>query len=103
MSKNYSGSDLPSESKTQLKKWINQIKKILTEKNCTNLDFHYGFHYFSGFFTAPSGQIYYISSFDIRGGGEKMYYRTAKSYKDFTGGANRSLESIEKLKTVNFI
>lgn len=103
MSKNYSGSDLPSESKTQLKKWINQFKKVLTEKGCTNLDFHYGFHFLSGFFTAPSGQIYYIGSNDTRDGVLRSYYRTAKSYKDYTGGCNHSLESIEKLKTVNFI
>ena len=87
--KNYSGSDLSSEFKSFARKEFNRFKKLLTSKGCTNFDFSYGFYYFSGFFTAPSGQIYYLSCSDVRHFGYKqLLIRTAKTYNDFTGGVN---------------
>lgn len=102
MAKNYSGSDLSRESKAQLSKWIREIKKVLTEKGCTNLDFHYGFHYLSGFFTSANEKIYYIASRDTRMGELRLYYRTAKDYKDYRGGFNNNLNDISDLKDCNF-
>ena len=50
---------------------------------------NYGFYYFSGFLTAPSGQIYYFSCSDTRGGYNRLLIRTAKHYEDWTGGSNQ--------------
>ena len=102
MSKNYSGSDLSREGKSQLSKWIREIKKVLIERGCTNLDFHYGFYCLSGFFTSSNGKIYYIASRDTRLGKLELYYRTAKDYRDYKGGFNNKLNYISDLKDCNF-
>lgn len=102
MSKNYSGSDLSKNDKSTLNSYIRKIKKILTEKGCSNFDFHYGFHYVSGFFTAKNGTMYYICSNDTRFGSFSWYYRTVKHYKDYSGGSNNHIDCIDKLKEKNF-
>lgn len=102
MAKNYSGSDLSPQDKKRLRGYISEIRKILNEKSCTNIDFSYGFHYLSGFFTAKDGQMYYIMSRDTRFGCCDIIYRTVKSYRDFTGGMNHNLNSIQELKNINF-
>ena len=57
---------------------------------CTNVVMDYGFYYFTGFFTSASGQIYYLSVSDVRYFPYvRIMYRTAKDYKDFTGGSNQ--------------
>lgn len=101
MAKNYSGGDLSQSDKRKLSGFIREIKKILVERECTNIELCYGFHFISGFFTSKNGQIYYIGSSDTRSD-FRIYYRTAKSYKDFTGGQNISLNNILDLKTVRF-
>ena len=100
--KDYSGSDLSSEFKSFYKKEINKIKKILIEKGCTNIETSCQFNYFFGFFTSKSGQIYYFSCSDVRHFGYKqILYRTATSYKDFTGGTNEYVKPTE-LNKINF-
>lgn len=65
----------------------------------TNIEFHRGHFYVSGFFTVD-GQAYYFSLSDVRGMDysiknhpdscmSKLLYRTARDYKDYTGGKNR--------------
>ena len=57
----------------------------------TNIVFNRGHFYVSGFFTVD-GQAYYFSLPDVRGSEYRMpqlMYRTAKDYKDYTGGQNR--------------
>lgn len=72
-----------------------ELTKALTERGCTKIEIGKGHFYCSGFFTSPSGQIYYISIPDVRGFSERdfcngsMMYRTAKHYKDYTGGSNQ--------------
>ena len=100
--KNYSGSDLSQEFKRFARKEFKRITNVLTEKGCTNIQLNYGFYYFSGFFTAQSGQIYYISSYDVRHFGYKeLMYRTAKSYTDYSGGSNNFVQ-VNKLDSVKF-
>lgn len=49
-----------------------------------------GNYYLYGFFTSKTGQIYYLSCSDVRHFGyERLLYRTAKHYKDWTGGSNQ--------------
>ena len=86
----YRGSDLSSEFKSFFRKEKNRLKKILEARGCTKIELDYGFYYFSGFFTASSGQIYYLSCSDVRHFGyDKLLIRTAKSYKDYSGGSNQ--------------
>jgi len=67
--------------------------------SATNIVFSIGHFYISGFFTVD-GQVYYFSIPDVRGINHclannpdscmcQLLYRTAKDYKDYTGGVNR--------------
>ena len=86
----YKGSDLSPQFKTFFRKQKSKITKILTAKGCTNIVLDYGFYYFSGFFTDAKGQFWYLSCSDVRYFAyDKLLYRTAKNYKDYTGGVNR--------------
>ena len=88
--KNYGGSDLGQGFKDFFNREKNRISRILWERGCKKVQMNYGFNYFSGFFTAPSGQIYYFSCSDVRHWGyDQLLIRTATSYKDFTGGSNQ--------------
>lgn len=98
----YKGSDLPNSFRIFFRREKSKITKILKEKGCTEIKLDYGFYYFSGFYTAPDGQIWYLFTSDTRSGYTRLFYRTAKSYKDFTGGENReiSVKNLEKLPPV---
>lgn len=86
----YRGSDLSSDFKSFFRREKKRLTKILTEKGCTKIELDYGFYYFSGFFTAPSGQVYYLSCSDVRDFSySRLLIRTAKNYKDYTGGINQ--------------
>ncbi len=75
-----------------------ELTKILTDKGCTKIEIGKGHFYVSGFFTAPSGQVYYISLPDVRSfrEGDSLYgslmYRTAQHYKDYIGGTNQRID-----------
>ncbi len=99
----YSKNGMSPDYCTFFKKEAKKIAKILEDKGCTDVQISSGFYYFSGFYTAPDGQIWYILSSDKRHFGyDKLTYRTAKSYKDFSGGANReiSTKELEKLPPI---
>lgn len=67
-----------------------EFTKALSLVGCTNVDIGKANHFdVSGFFTAPNGQIWYFSISDLRWSKEKMLIRTAKHYKDWTGGSNQ--------------
>lgn len=102
MRKNYSGSDLSQDFKNFFRKEKNRLTKIFKEKGCTNIQLNYGFYYFSGFFTSPSGQVYYISCSDVRHFTyNRLLIRTAQSYTDYTGGSNQYV-GIKKEELLNF-
>lgn len=105
----YKGSDLSQDFKSFYRKEKNRITKILTNLGCTNIQLDYGFYYFYGFFTSKSGQIYYLSCSDTRYMGETdgyskndLLYRTAKHYKDWTGGCNQyiSPSDLENIRLI---
>jgi len=88
--KNYSGSDLGQDFKDFFRKEKARLSAIFKEKGCTDFQMNYGFYYFYGFFTSPSGQAYYFSCSDIRHFDyNQLLIRTAKNYTDWTGGPNQ--------------
>lgn len=99
--KHYTGSDLGQDFRSFFTKERNKIKKVLTSLGCTDIQMSRQFYYYYGFFTTSSGQIYYFSCSDVRHFGyEQILYRTAESYKDFTGGGNQyiKVEDIENIR-----
>jgi len=83
-----------SELTPEWKSFFTLVKKHLTKTLAgvaENVELSRGHFYFSGFLTRKSdGQIFYISCEDVRyyQGFNKLLVRTAKSYKDYTGGTN---------------
>lgn len=77
------------------KKSVRSMTAFLKRHNCTPIKGHYGqhYHYHSGFFTSPQGQVWYWSTCDDRltygRGRMDILIRTAKDVKDFTGGNNQ--------------
>ncbi len=73
------------------KEFTNELKSI----GATNIVFSRGHFYVSGFFTV-NNQSFYFSISDVRFfTDEKLLYRTAKDYNDYSGGHNRYVK-IEK-------
>jgi hypothetical protein len=98
----YTGSDLGQDFKDFFKREKKRLTAIFKEKGCTNIKMDYGFYFFSGFFTAPSGQVFYFSASDVRHFGyDRLLIRTAKDYKDYTGGSNDYV-STKKSDIINF-
>jgi len=88
--KHYTGQDLGQDFRKFFTKEKKRITDTLTKLGCTNVQMSRQFYYFYGFFTAPSGQIYYFSCSDVRNSKyDSLLYRTAKSYSDYRGGANQ--------------
>lgn len=66
-----------------------EFSKALSLIGCTQVEVSKPNHFdVSGFFTAPSGQPYYFSLSDLRWSKDNLLVRTAKHYKDYTGGHN---------------
>ena len=98
----YKGSDLGADFKAFFRKEKKRLSAILTEMGCTKIEMDYGFYYFSGFFTSPSGQVYYLSCSDVRHFGyDKLLIRTARNYKDSSGGSNEYV-GVDKESIKNF-
>ena len=78
-----------------------ELTKLLKSKGCTEIVIDRGHFYAAGFFTTPNKGIYYFSISDVRWfKEERIMYRTAKHYKDFTGGLNQyvALDEIDELE-----
>ena len=100
-----SSSQKTEQYKTYHRTFKREFKKALTSMGCKDLDIGKPNHFdVSGFFTAPGGQIWYFSISDLRWSKDKMLIRTAKHYKDWTGGCNQfvSLDSeLDLLKGIS--
>jgi hypothetical protein len=68
-----------------------EIKELLKSVGAGNVEIHKGYAELTGFFTMPSGKMWYFSTTDLRGG-RYLLIRTAKSYKDYTGGINQQIK-----------
>ena len=83
------------------------VRKALKQAEFTDIKFLNGHYYFSGFATKNNKVIYYSIS-DVRhfppiGGSADLLIRTAKDYKDYTGGSNNwsSLQTKEIQELAN--
>lgn len=76
---------------------VQYFKKIL-KPLAIDIKMSKGHFYLSGFFTSRSGQVYYFSIPDVRWSDHKLLLRTAKDYKDYTGGGNMFIPINEKLQ-----
>lgn len=91
-----SSSGLTPEFQQFFRTFKSEFTKELQTIGASNIVFSRGHFYVSGFFTDVSGQAWYFSLSDVRGmikmpfvEGFALLYRTAKNYKDYTGGRNR--------------
>ena len=77
------------------------VKKALNQSGYESIKISNGFYYFSGFAT-KDGNIIYFSISDVRhSNDDKLLIRTAKDYRDFTGGYNAYCEmDIESIQTL---
>ena len=81
------------------------VKKALRDANFEDIKVSNGYYYFSGFAKKNNQTIYYSIS-DVRHFPEdNVLIRTAKDYKDYTGGGNNfcSLEINEIQKLANYL
>ena len=70
------------------RKFKNAFKKFLTARGITDIEIGKPNHFdMSGFFTVK-GQAWYFSISDLRWFKDAMLVRTAKDYKDYSGGMN---------------
>lgn len=86
-----SSSGLTPEFAQFYRTFKSEFTKELKSQGATDIVFSRGHFYVSGFCTI-NGQVWYFSLSDVRGAEFRMpqlMYRTAKHYKDFTGGQNR--------------
>jgi hypothetical protein len=89
-----SSTGLTPEFNEFYKTFKREFTKELKSQGATDIKFSRGHFFISGFCTID-GQIYYFSLPDVRSSNfriPKLLYRTAESYKDFTGGMNRYAE-----------
>jgi len=70
-------------------KFKSEFSKELKSIGATNIVFSKGHFCISGFFTSKDNRICYFSLGDVRGSQENLMYRSAQSYKDYSGGSNQ--------------
>lgn len=82
-----------------------EFTKILQVRGCTKIEIGKGHFYVSGFFTAPTEQIWYFSCQDFRDPPKSIMYRTAQHYKDYTGGSNQwaALDNLENELRITYV
>ena len=86
------------------------VKKALKNAGFENIKISNGFYYFSGFAT-KNEQVIYFSIPDVRHkrafgpSDNDVLIRTAKDYKDFTGGGNgfSKLENDSIMERANYL
>ena len=86
-----SSSGKTSEFNTFVRDFKHEFGTYIKSLGCTDIKYNVGHFEISVFFTSPSGQIYYLNTMDVRNCWGWMFVRTAKNYKDYTGGSNRQI------------
>ena len=77
------------------------VKKALSQAGYESIKISNGYYYFSGF-AFKGGNIIYFSIPDVSYNSDvKLMIRTAKDYRDFTGGSNNFCQmDIESIQTL---
>jgi len=79
-----------------------EFTKFLTAKGATNIAIGKPNHFdMSGFFTLDN-TIWYFSIGDLRGFKDSMLIRTAKHYKDYSGGMNQYVPLIDEVTFIEY-
>lgn len=90
----HAGFESSSGTTPEFKAFVSTFKREFTKElktvGATDIVIKPGHFYVSGFYTVK-GQVWYVSVSDVRGGPRalSLLYRTAKDYKDFSGGSNQ--------------
>lgn len=87
-----SNSDTSPEFLTFVQTFINEFTEALKERGCTNFKISKEHLNITGFFTSSTGQVYYFFyaiNTDKHWFDGTIIYRTARHYKDYTGGPNQ--------------
>lgn len=96
----FGGTTSPDFSHEFSKEFRSMMKEQIEKVGGTNYKQNVGHYYISGFFTVGE-QPYYFSISDVRYAypHEKyqMLIRTAKDYKDYTGGSNHFIEIADNI------
>ena len=66
--------------------------KAVVKDRIKDIKFNKGHFYLSGFLTTLKGSIFYFSIDDVRWSKGNFLIRTAKHYKDFSGGSNNMMD-----------
>ena len=101
--KNYNGSDLRPEFRQLYARDKKLITGQLVEMGCTEIIMSRQFHYYYGYFTAPSGTRFYFNISDVRfwrSLENRIMYRAVHDYYDGVGGANLYVDK-RMLATMN--
>lgn len=96
---------------TCFNKGIRSAVAFLKRNGCTPVKGHYsqGYHYCSGFFYAPNGNLWYFMTADDRmakKSGEPManrdmpLFRTARDLNDYTGGPNGYVKNAVQFRSL---
>ena len=82
-----------------------EFTAILKNKGCTDIEIGKGHFYTSGFFRAPTGQLWYYCAQSFTEPLRTLMYRTAKHNKEWTGGSNQraNLSNLEENLRINFV
>ena len=78
----------PNEWKEFCRAFRSDLMKFFKAVGATEAKFHNMYFEISVFVKAKNGQIWYIHLSDVRYCDAEMYFRTATSYTDYTGGSN---------------
>ena len=101
--KNYNGSDLRPEFRQLYARDKKLITGQLVEMGCTEIIMSRQFHYYYGYFTAPSGTRFYFNISDVRFWRKyenRIMYRAVHDYYDGIGGTNLYVDK-RMLATMN--
>lgn len=87
-----SSSGLTPEFQHFYRVFKNDFDKLLKEEfGAIETTFNRGHFETFGFFRLKNNNVYYFSIGDLRWFKDHMLIRTAKDFKDYTGGSNRNL------------
>ena len=94
----YKGNDLPDTFKREFSRHKKIIHDYFEAAGAVEAKWNMGFWYWSVFFLMSNGQVLYVFSDDYRWPRhDRFCIRTAKDFKDYTGGHNNHFNNLSEL------